>query len=171
MNVRHILMIPKVSSDDLLKARMRLDSIAQEIRSGKITFADAARQYSDGTSKAQGGIVTNEMTSSSRFTKEEISEQFPGVSVVGVDVGTVTNALSFKTDNQRDAYRIVRLDKRFPEHKANLTDDYDRISNAALQEKKDKKIMDWSAKMIKNTYIRIADEYKGCTFRLNWTGK
>lgn len=171
VNVRHILMIPKVSSDDLLKARMRLDSIAQEIRSGKITFADAARQYSDGTSKAQGGIVTNEMTSSSRFTKEEISEQFPGVSVVGVDVGTVTNALSFKTDNQRDAYRIVRLDKRFPEHKANLTDDYDRISNAALQEKKDKKIMDWSAKMIKNTYIRIADEYKGCTFRLNWTGK
>ena len=171
VNVRHILMIPKVSSDDLLKARMRLDSIAQEIRLGKISFADAARQYSTGSSKTQGGTVTNGMTSNNRFTKEDVAEQFPGVSVVGVEVGTVTNALLYKTENQRDAYRIMRLDKRIPEHTANLTDDYDRISSAALQEKKDKKIMEWSAKMIKNTYIRIADEYKDCNFRLNWTGK
>lgn len=171
VNVRHILMIPKVSSDDLLKARMRLDSLAQEIRSGKIAFDNAARQYSDGPSKSQGGTVTNEMTSNTRFTKEEVAEQFPGVSVVGVEVGNITNALLYKTESQRDAYRIMRLDKRTAEHKANLTDDYDRISEAALQEKKDKKIMEWSAKMIKNTYIRIADEYKDCEFRLNWTGK
>ena len=51
VNVRHILMIPKVSTDDLLKARMRLDSIAQEVRQGKITFSEAARLYSDGASK------------------------------------------------------------------------------------------------------------------------
>ena len=76
-----------------------------------------------------------------------------------------------KTEDQREAYRIVRLDKKMPEHKANLTDDYDRISEAALQEAKDKKLLAWSEKMIKNTYIRIADEYKDCEFRLNWTGK
>ena len=88
-----------------------------------------------------------------------------------MNVGDVTNALIMKTEDQRDAYRIIRLDQRLPEHKANLTDDYDRLSSAALQEAKDKKIMEWSAKMIKNTYIRIADEYKDCDFKLNWTGK
>lgn len=171
VNVRHILMIPKVSTDDLLKARMRLDSIAQEVRQGKITFSEAARLYSDGASKSQGGVVTNNITSSTRFTKEDISEQFPGISVSSMNVGDVTNALIMKTEDQRDAYRIIRLDQRLPEHKANLTDDYDRLSSAALQEAKDKKIMEWSAKMIKNTYIRIADEYKDCDFKLNWTGK
>ena len=171
VNVRHILMIPKVSTDDLLKARMRLDSIAQEVRQGKITFSEAARLYSDGASKSQGGVVTNNLTSSTRFTKEDISEQFPGISVSSMNVGDVTNALIMKTEDQRDAYRIIRLDQRFPEHKANLTDDYDRLSSAALQEAKDKKIMEWSAKMIKNTYIRIADDYKDCDFKLNWTGK
>lgn len=171
VNVRHILMIPKVSTDDLLKARMRLDSIAQEVRQGKITFSEAARLYSDGASKSQGGVVTNNLTSSTRFTKEDISEQFPGISVSSMNVGDVTNALIMKTEDQRDAYRIIRLDQRLPEHKANLTDDYDRLSSAALQEAKDKKIMEWSAKMIKNTYIRIADEYKDCDFKLNWTGK
>lgn len=171
VNVRHILMIPKVSTDDLLKARMRLDSIAQEVRQGKITFSEAARLYSDGASKSQGGVVTNNLTSSTRFTKEDISEQFPGISVSSMNVGDVTNALIMKTEDQRDAYRIIRLDQRLPEHKANLTDDYDRMSSAALQEAKDKKIMEWSAKMIKNTYIRIADEYKDCDFKLNWTGK
>lgn len=171
VNVRHILMIPKVSTDDLLKARMRLDSIAQEVRQGKITFSEAARLYSDGASKSQGGVVTNNITSSTRFTKEDISEQFPGISVSSMNVGDVTNALIMKTEDQRDAYRIIRLDQRLPEHKANLTDDYDRLSSAALQEAKDKKIMEWSAKMIKNTYIRIADDYKDCDFKLNWTGK
>jgi len=171
VNVRHILMIPKVSTDDLLKARMRLDSIAQEVRQGKITFSEAARLYSDGASKSQGGVVTNNLTSSTRFTKEDISEQFPGISVSSMNVGDVTNALIIKTEDQRDAYRIIRLDQRLPEHKANLTDDYDRLSSAALQEAKDKKIMEWSAKMIKNTYIRIADDYKDCDFKLNWTGK
>ena len=171
VNVRHILMIPKVSTDDLLKARMRLDSIAQEIRLGNITFSEAARIYSDGANKSQGGVVTNNATSSPRFTKEDIAEQFPGISVSSMNVGDVTNALIMKNEDQRDAYRIIRLDKRLPEHKANLTDDYDRLSSAALQEAKDKKIMEWSAKMIKNTYIRIADEYKDCDFRLNWTGK
>ena len=171
VNVRHILMIPKVSTDDLLKARMRLDSIAQEVRQGKITFSEAARLYSDGASKSQGCVVTNNITSSTRFTKEDISEQFPGISVSSMNVGDVTNALIMKTEDQRDAYRIIRLDQRLPEHKANLTDDYDRLSSAALQEAKDKKIMEWSAKMIKNTYIRIADDYKDCDFKLNWTGK
>ena len=171
VNARHILMIPKVSSDDLLKARMRLDSLAQEIRLGNVSFSEAARLYSDGVSKSQGGAVTNENTGNSRFTKEEVAEQFPGVSTVAMQEGEITNAVAFKTENQLDAYRLIRLDKRIPAHTANLNDDYDRIGSAALQEKKDKKIMEWSAKMIKNTYIRIDDEYKDCNFRLNWIGK
>lgn len=168
VNVRHILMIPKVSSDDLLRARMKLDSIAQEIRLGKTDFASAARQYSDGTSKEQGGVVTHPTTGNNRFLLEELKELYPGIGFSAMTNGEVSNATAMKTTDQRDAYRIVRIDRKLPPHQANLTDDYDRLSNAALQEAKDKKLLEWSAKMIKTTYIRLSDEYKDCDFKLNW---
>lgn len=168
INVRHILMIPKVSSDDLLRARMKLDSIAQEIRLGKTDFAAAARQYSDGNSKEQGGVVTHPTTGNNRFILEELKELYPGIGFAAMESGDVTNATAMKTSDQRDAYRIVRIDRKLPPHQANLTDDYDRLSNAALQEAKDKKLLEWSAKMIKTTYIRLSDEYKDCDFKLNW---
>lgn len=168
VNVRHILMIPKVSSDDLLRARMKLDSIAQEIRLGKTDFAAAARQYSDGNSKEQGGVVTHPTTGNNRFLLEELKELYPGIGFAAMESGDVTNATAMKTSDQRDAYRIVRIDRKLPPHQANLTDDYDRLSNAALQEAKDKKLLEWSAKMIKTTYIRLSDEYKDCDFKLNW---
>jgi peptidyl-prolyl cis-trans isomerase SurA len=168
VNVRHILMIPKVSSDDLLRARMKLDSLAQEIRLGKTDFAAAARQYSDGNSKEQGGVVTHPTTGNNRFLLEELKELYPGIGFAAMESGDVTNATAMKTSDQRDAYRIVRIDRKLPPHQANLTDDYDRLSNAALQEAKDKKLLEWSAKMIKTTYIRLSDEYKDCDFKLNW---
>lgn len=168
VNVRHILMIPKVSSDDLLRARMKLDSIAQEIRLGKTDFASAARQYSDGTSKEQGGVVTHPTTGNNRFLLEELKELYPGIGFSAMTNGEVSNATAMKTSDQRDAYRIVRIDRKLPPHQANLTDDYDRLSNVALQEAKDKKLLEWSAKMIKTTYIRLSDEYKDCDFKLNW---
>ena len=58
-----------------------------------------------------------------------------------------------------------------PVNKANLNDDYDKIYNAALQTAKNEKVLDWAAKQIKNTYIRINDDFKSCPFKLNWTGK
>ena len=61
------------------------------------------------------------------------------------------------------------LNKKIPAHKTNLTDDYDRIYNAALQNAKSKKIYDWCSRMVRTTYIRIDDEYKDCTgFKVNW---
>ena len=142
-----------------------------EFNSIDLTFFSAGDVMNTTAGTVEQGAVTNENTGNSRFTKEEVAEQFPGVSTVAMQEGEITNAVAFKTENQLDAYRLIRLDKRIPAHTANLNDDYDRIGSAALQEKKDKKIMEWSAKMIKNTYIRIDDEYKDCNFRLNWIGK
>ena len=53
---------------------------------------------------------------------------------------------------------------------ANLTDDYDNLYDAALDNAKQQKVLDWASKNIKYTYIRIDDEFKDCNFRLNWTG-
>lgn len=169
VNVRHILMQPKTSSEDLLRARITLDSLAQEIRQGHITFEDAAKKYSDGVSKNQGGAVTNPALGNGRFDKETFSKLYPGVGIVAMEEGEVSNATAILTMEGKSAYCLIKLTKKIPAHTANLTDDYDRIYNAALESAKTKKIVDWCNRMVRTTYIRIADEYKDCpNFEVNW---
>lgn len=168
INCRHILMMPKVSPEDLLKARVLLDSVAREIRLGHISFADAAKQFSDGANRIEGGRVTHPSTGNYQFTNDELKRLYPGLAFASMNAADVSNATPMKTDENKDAYRIVTVLKRNPSHKANLKDDYDRIYNAALENAKQEKIYDWAQKTIKNTYIKIDDEFKGCDFRLRW---
>lgn len=165
LNARHILLIPKVSSDDLLRARIRLDSLAAAIRDGKITFEDAARQFSTAPNARQGGSVTNPADGSGRLDKPFVDEHYYNVGVSGMDEGRISNALPTKTDEQRDAYRIVRLNKKYPAHRANLTDDYDNIYNAALTTAKQRYIRKWAQRQLKNTYTRFDAPYQGCVFQ------
>lgn len=171
LNARHILIAPKVLPEDLLKSRMFLDSVAQEVRLGNISFEEAAKQYSVAPSKSQGGVMSNPATGSNRFTKDAFNAAYSGLTVASMEVGEVSSAVQMKDEDGNDIYRCISLVKKLPQHKANLVDDYDKIFNAALQTAKNNKIQEWASRMIKNTYIRIDDDYKGCSFRLNWVGE
>ena len=169
INVRHILLQPKISSTDLLQARVTLDSLAQEIRQGNISFEDAARKYSDGASKNQGGVVSNPVQGSPRFDKESFNQLYPGIGIVAMEEGEISNATSITTEDNKSAYCLIKLNKKIPAHKINLTDDYDRIYNAALQNAQSKKIYEWCSRMVRTTYVRIDDEYKDCDcFKVKW---
>lgn len=165
INARHILIVPQVSAEDLLKARMKLDSIAQEIRAGHLAFDDAARQYSTAANANTGGKAVNPDDGTPRFDRQAVDRDYYTVGVPGMDVGAISNATAFKTEKQRDAYRIVRLDKVYPSHKANLTDDYDNIQNAALADAKQKKLRQWASRYMNTIYIRLSDDYKDCVFK------
>ena len=165
LNARHILLVPKVSSDDLLRARVKLDSLAAEIRNGSISFEEAARLHSTAANAKQGGTVTNPNDGSGRLDKTLIDELYYNVGIAGMDEGRISNAVPTKTDENRDAYRIVRLNKKHPAHKANLTDDYDNIMNAALAAAKQRHLQKWAKRQLSNTYIHLADPYKDCVFK------
>lgn len=164
LNARHILLIPKVSADDMLKARMTLDSLASEIRRGSITFEDAAKQYSTAANAKQGGTAVNPADGTTRFDPTAIKEHYFNVGIQGMDEGEISNATAMKTSENQDAYRIVRLNKKYPSHKANLKDDYDAIYNAAMAAAKQKKLSQWARRQLKQTYVRLSDEYKDCVF-------
>ena len=166
INARHILIVPQVSAEDLLKARMRLDSIAVEIRSGNLAFEEAARLYSTAANAHTGGVATNPSDGTPRFDREVIDQLYYSVGIPGMDVGDISNATAFKTsDRQRDAYRIVRLDRKHAAHKANLVDDYDNIQNAALAAAKQNKLRLWAKRYMNNIYIRLSDDFKDCVFK------
>lgn len=165
INARHILITPQVSSEDLLRARMKLDSLADEIRAGKVTFEDAARNYSTASSAKQGGTAVNPADGTPRFDKKAVDEHYYNVGISGMEEGQISPATVMKSDAGRDAYRIVRLNRKLPAHRANLTDDYDNIYNATLADAKQKKLLQWARKQMDMTYIKLSDQYKDCVFK------
>ena len=167
VNVRHILLIPKVSPADLLKARNLLDSIALFIRADSLTFERAVELYSDGEDKNSGGLLINQYTGSTAFEAEQLDPQVSFV-VEKMESGDISNPVPMKTEEQKDAYRILKLLSKTQPHRANLKIDYPRIQEWALQDKQRKAIDKWINKKAKHTYVRVVAQYKTCGFKHDW---
>ena len=170
INVRHILLTPKVSPLDLLEARNQLDSIAQLIRADSITFDEAVNRFSDADDKNSGGLLINPYTMGTSFEPEQLDPQV-SFTIEKMKVGEVSNPVPMKTEDQKDAYRILLLKEKTLPHRANLHDDYSRIQEWALQQKKMTAIDDWVDDKTKDTYIRIIEAYQTCSFDHEWVLK
>ncbi len=169
INVRHILLVPKVSPEDLIKARNILDSVARLIRADSITFDEAVEKFSDDENKNNGGYLINPYTGGTSFEGEQLDPQV-SFTIQKMKVGEISNPVPMKTEeDQKDAYRLLYLESKTKPHKANLKEDYAKIQQWALQNKQMKVIDDWINEKAKDTYIKIIDDYKNCPFSHRWT--
>lgn len=160
-NSRHILMSAAPSTTDLEQARHFLDSLKQKVQSGAIKFDNAAKEFSDDlATKGQGGFFTD----ADGGTKVSIKELDPVVyfAIDTMKVGGISPAITYRTDDGKDAVRILYFKTKLPPHAANLNDDWHRIQAAALGEKKDKALDKWFLKARADVFINIDQEYKSC---------
>lgn len=167
VNVRHILLRPKVSPYDLAQAKIKLDSISNQIKADKITFDEAVIKYSEDPSKNNGGILINPMTGTSLFETDQLDPKVAFV-IDKLEVGDISEPVQFQTQENKDAYRILYMKKRTEPHKANLKQDYDKIQAWATEDKKQKVINKWISNKAGQTYVKINDAYKDCTFTNTW---
>jgi peptidyl-prolyl cis-trans isomerase SurA len=168
INVRHILMAPKASPDDLEKARIKLDSISQQIRLGNISFEDAAQRYSDDAdSKNNGGLMVNSATGSTFFEISQLDQSLFFV-IDKLKVGEMSEPVVIRSGEKKEAYRIAMLRSRTEPHIANLEEDYQRILSAAENEKREQKVRDWIARKRKSFFVKINPDYTWCTFINDW---
>jgi peptidyl-prolyl cis-trans isomerase SurA len=167
INVRHILLQPKVSPVSLNAAKNQLDSIALLIEQKKITFDDAVLKYSDDPSKNNSGLMINPNTGNSRFESDQLDPKVFFV-IDKLKVGEISASVLFKTERGKEEYRLYFLKERTNPHKANLELDYARIQQWALEGKKTKTMDDWITKKTSTTYLRIMDPYKKCEFQRKW---
>jgi peptidyl-prolyl cis-trans isomerase SurA len=167
INTRHILLMTKPSPLDLENARLALDSVLIQIRNGEITFEDAALKYSDDPGKKSGGFMINPNTGTTWFEMDELEPQVSFV-INKLEVGQISSPVPAQTEDGKDAYRLIRLKSRVEPHRANLTDDYSLITQYALIQKKEQKIIEWVNHNVENAYIMIIDDYKTCDFDYTW---
>ncbi len=167
INVRHILIKTKVATEDLLKAKLSLDTIYELIKADTITFEKAAAKYSNDPSKANGGLLVNTETGTSTFKPDQLDESVFFV-IDKMKVGEISHPVPMKTEDGKQAYRLLYLKSRTDPHRANMKADYDYIQTAALKQKQNKVIEQWIKKKAALTYIHISDEYKDCKFNYQW---
>jgi peptidyl-prolyl cis-trans isomerase SurA len=168
INVRHILLKPSVSSADLLKSKNTADSIADAIRTNKISFADAALKFSaDENTKSNGGNVVNRESSNTRFETSQVDATV-FFQLDKLKKGEVSEAILSMTKEGKQVYKIYLLKNRTQPHVANLSEDYQRLQTAALNQKQTKTLEDWIKRKKKTTFIQITPDYTYCSGVKEW---
>ncbi|MCF0205999.1 MAG: peptidylprolyl isomerase, partial [Bacteroidales bacterium] len=178
MNLRHILLKPKVSTAALEEAEKKANEVYELLKKDSISFNDAIKKYSNSDSKASNGKVVNLFEArnnpyygSTRLTTNYV-DPYTKMEYYTLKVGDYSKPFLTMDNKSMRVIKIVRLDLDVKEHKANLKDDYQELQNIALDDKNSKLIDNWVKSKVKEIYVRVDDEYKDCTFNVDcWIKK
>lgn len=166
VNTRHILLKPRVPEKELIAAMGRLDSIADDIRSSKFTFEDAASVLShDKDTRNNHGLLPNPYNNTSRFEMQQLPQEIAKV-VDKMNIGEISKAFSMINEKDgKEVCAIIKLKSRINGHKATITEDYQRLKEIVVESRQDELLEKWIVEKQKRTYVRINDNWKNCTFK------
>ncbi|MDG2063133.1 MAG: peptidylprolyl isomerase [Flavobacteriaceae bacterium] len=168
VDVRHILLTPRIEPPQLTEAKNKLDTIRKRIIDKEITFKNAALAFSsEKETKFNGGVLINPQTGDTRF---ELTNLDPVLfsQIRSLDDNEISAPLIDEDRSGLKKYKILMVSNRFDEHKADYSLDYVRIKSLALKEKQLNKIQDWMKDKIENTYIYLNKSKRNCNFINNW---
>lgn len=168
VNVRHILLKPKIEESEFNRCIGRLDSIANDIRADKFSFSAAAQALSDDKdTRNNHGLMANidpqMMTVSSRFQMKDLPQDVAKV-VDTLQVGQVSRAFRMINKNGQEICAVVRLKNRIEGHHATMTEDFQTLREVVLNKRREQKIEEWIQEKINSTYIYISPNWRHSDF-------
>ncbi len=167
-NARHILIKPKYTIEDREKGFRKLDSLKTEISNDAVTFELAAQFYSqDLLSRTNGGQMSDPNTGSSYFEIDQIYPPQDYNAIKNLKEGEISEpfeSLDREGRNGNTVYKIIKVDKIIPAHKAEFTDDYNMLLESAREKKSMEAIDRFIAEKIKSTFIVIDPIFRDCDF-------
>lgn len=165
INCRHILLKPKISATERNNALLRLDSIADQIRIGKVKFEEAAFYYSyDKDTKNNGGLMVNPLSGTPRFEMEQLPQEV-GKLIYNMNIGEISKPFTYLNSKDKEVCAIIRLKSKTKAHRASLTEDFQKLKQIVQLKKSEQIINDWIIEKQKNTYVKINDGWRNCEFK------
>ena len=171
LDVRHILLTPKVSQKQLDDSKELLDTLRTRILDKEISFADAAFQFSsESETRFNGGVIINPATGDKRF---ELTKMDPVLynQIRDLKDDEISVPLLDEDRSGLKKYKILKVTNRFEEHLADYSKDFVKIKELALKEKQIKTIKNWMTEKISMTYVSLNKDFNNCTFNNNWSKK
>lgn len=168
VDVRHILLTPKIEPAQLAEAKKKLDTIRKRIVDKEISFKDAALAFSsEKETRFNGGVLINPQTGDTRF---ELTNLDPVLysQIRNLEDNEISAPLMEEDRSGLKKYKILKVSNRFDEHKADYSTDYVKIKALALKEKQLNTIKEWMQEKIESTYIYLNKSNRNCEFTNNW---
>lgn len=166
VNVRHILLKPKLSLTEKNKSLAKLDSISTDIANGEFTFEQAVYALSqDKDTRNSNGLMVNPASGNSRFEMSELPQEIAR-EVSKMKVGDISKPfIMIDPKMGREVAVMVRLKNRIDGHRANISDDYQQIKALVENQKKGEFIEEWIKEKQKTTYVKIKEGWQKCDFK------
>lgn len=170
-DVRHILLRPEVSNDEILAAKNKIELIRNRILDGDLSFFDAAIEASDEIeTRNDGGLLINPETQDYNF---ELTKMDPELYSQIANLKEKEVSIVYQDEDRFNPikFKILSVSDRYDEHVADFSKDYLKIQKLALQNKQLKEIEKWQNDKIFDTYININNDFGDCDFFSNWLKK
>ena len=168
--IRHILKVPQVSSIQVNQTIEKMDSVRNLLVDGKMQFGEAVSKFSeDDNSKFTGGLITGPDGQSTFLSIDQLDKDLV-LMLKDLKVGEYSKPVEFiDPSTGKKAVRIVEIIAKTQPHRENLKDDYDKVAQRALEEKKNKALDDWFSKKMSGFYINVSKDYASCPELQKWT--
>jgi peptidyl-prolyl cis-trans isomerase SurA len=148
IDVRHILLRPYVTKEEINAAVLKLDSIRNDMVAGKFSFEDVATYLSaDKDTRNNKGLMVNnpdpnstnsgERAGTSRFEMSELPPEIAKV-VDTMKVNEVSKPFTMiNSKTSKEIVAMVKLKSRVAGHKASLSEDFQALKTKVESEKKE----------------------------------
>ncbi|VAW29134.1 Periplasmic chaperone and peptidyl-prolyl cis-trans isomerase of outer membrane proteins SurA, partial [hydrothermal vent metagenome] len=158
---RHILIIPSSSDLDIGQAEHELDSIRKLVLDSSIVFEKAAKDFSDDKLSAPSGGFFLDNSGAKSISVDQLD---PTIFFMldTMQVGSISKPMSFRMQDGKEAVRVIYYKSRLAPHQADLAIDWQKIQQAALNEKKSKAEQEWVINSADRVYIYVNDQFKHC---------
>ena len=164
--IRHILKIPPVTDDEIKQAIVKADSVKAKVVSGLMSFAAAATRYGEDEQAKFSGPYFLGRDGAPYVTIDLLDKELVAM-LDKLKPGDYSNPVVFE-ENGKKGVRIVHYQSRSEPHRLNMKDDFSKISQMALEEKKQKALEKWMNEKIPTYYIMIDNEMGSCEQLDKW---
>ena len=162
LDLRHILVKPKLEQADLDAAQKRLDSLRTAITSGTITFEAAAEKYSeDEETKLNGGVMLNPNTMDVKFNVDQLDR---GIfyAIQNLEAGSLSEASLVRDPQGKEYFRLIQLREKVDPHRANLVQDLALLKQYVENLRRQQTLDQWVARKKAETALRVTGDYATC---------
>jgi peptidyl-prolyl cis-trans isomerase SurA len=162
-NSKHILLRPDYAKLDMKAPTQYLDSIRTLILADSIKFEKAAKLHSEDKATADsGGTIVDPETRSGKLPLDSSMDPSLYFTIDSMTVGRISAPIQFRTDDGKNAVRILFYKKKHAPHFANMKDDFQKLSMYAMSRKKSTVTDKWLADAVKDVFINVTPDFQDC---------
>ena len=166
--VKHLLRIPPVTEDEIKEAKSKLDTIRQQLVAGNISFgADVSKYSDDENSKFNAGSAASNRDGSTFVNIDQLDKDMIKP-IAALKPGEFSQPQVYTDERNRKVVRLIYLKNRTQPHRENLKEDYNKIAQRALEEKRNGVLEKWFQEHIPTYYVLIDKEFGTCTGLDQW---